>query len=177
MKVMLNQTVPKVGKQGQVVTVADGFARNYLFPRKLAIVAEKKQLEVLERKNARLQAKAEGEKAGADETREKLDGKSVKIAGKVGGDTSRLFGAITSQDIVDAIKSQLGIVVERKQVALIDPIKRLGTHEVEIDLHHQVDAKITVEVYDPNAVKAAAEAAALAAAAEAEREAALAAEA
>lgn len=158
MKVILNQTVPKVGKQGQVVTVADGFARNYLFPRGLAIVAEKKQLEVLERKNARLQAKAAGEKAGADTTREKLNGQQVRIAGRVGGDTSRLFGAITSQDIVDAIKSQLGIVVDKKQVALIDPIKRLGNHEVEIDLHHQVDAKINVEVYDPNAVvKVAAE--------------------
>lgn len=152
MKVILNQTVPKVGKQGQVVTVADGFARNYLLPRGLAIIADKKQLEVLERKQARLTAKAAGEKAGAEATRDKLNGQSVRIAGKVGADSARLFGAITSQDIVDAVKQQLGITVDRKQVALIDPIKRLGTYQVEIDLHHQVDAKINVQVYDPNAV-------------------------
>ena len=156
MKVILNQTVPKVGKQGTVVVVADGYARNYLFPKGLAILADKKQLEVLERKQARASAKVAGAKAGADELRDQINGKSIRIEGKVGGDGKRLFGAITSQDVVDHVKKQLGITVEKKQVALIDPIKRLGDHQVHLDLHNSVDAIITVTVFDPNAVAAVA---------------------
>jgi len=152
MKVILNQTVPKVGKAGTVVTVADGFARNYLFPRGLAIVAEKRQIEGLEKRNARIAAKTAGEKASAEATRETLNGKSVRIAGQVGKGQGKLFGAITAQDVVDAIQAQLGVSVDRKKVALVEPIKRLGSHEVEIDLHHSVDATVTVEVFDPAAV-------------------------
>src|SRR5689334_12533063 len=106
MKVILNSTVPKVGKQGAVVTVADGYARNFLFPRGLAILADKNQLAALDRRLARLDAKTEGEKAAAEGLKEKLDGKTVRIEGKVGKDTGKLFGAITSQDIADAIKEQ-----------------------------------------------------------------------
>ncbi len=151
MKVILNQTVPKVGKEGHVVSVADGFARNYLFPRGLAILADKKQVEALGRRNARIEAKTAGEKTAAEAIREKLHGKSVRIEGKVGQDTTKLFGAITSQDVADAIKKQLGESLEKKQIALIEPIKRLGSHRVEVDLHRSVDAIVTVEVYDPNA--------------------------
>lgn len=152
MKVILNQTVPKVGKEGTVVTVADGFARNYLFPRGLAILAEKKQVGALDKRNARIAERTAGHKAAAEELRDKVHGHTVRIEGKVGRDSSKLFGAITSQDVVDAIKSQLKIDVDKKQVALIEPIKRLGTHEVELDLHREVDAKVNVEVFDPNAV-------------------------
>jgi large subunit ribosomal protein L9 len=152
MKVILNQTVPKVGKEGHVVNVADGFARNYLFPRGLAIVADKRQVAALEKRNARIEARTAGERAAAESLKEKLNGKSVRIEGKVGQDTTKLFGAITSQDVADAIKAQLGETIEKKQIALIEPIKRLGNHRVELDLHRSVDAIVTVEVYDPNAV-------------------------
>lgn len=152
MKVILNQTVPKVGKEGTVVSVADGFARNYLFPRGLAILAEKKQVGALDRRNARVAELTAGQKNAAAELREKLHGQTVRIEGKVGRDSTKLFGAITSQDVVDAIKSQLKIDVEKKQVALIEPIKRLGVHEVELDLHREVEAKVNVEVFDPNAI-------------------------
>ena len=151
MKVILNQTVPKVGKQGTVVTVADGFARNYLFPRGLAIVADKRQIAALEIRNARLAAKSAGEKANAEALREKLNGQSVRIAGQVGKGQGKLFGAITAQDVVDAIATQLGTTVDRKKVALVEPIRRLGNHEVEIDLHRDVDATVTVVVFDPAA--------------------------
>lgn len=151
MKVILKQTVPKVGKAYQVVTVKDGFARNYLFPRGLAILAEKNQLNALEKRNARVEAKSAGEKAAAEALKEKLDGKTIRIEGQVGKDSTKLFGAITAQNIADAIKSQLKLDVDRKGIALIEPIKRLGNHEIEIDLHFRVDAKIHVEVYDPNA--------------------------
>lgn len=151
MKVILNQTVPKVGKQGHVVTVADGFARNYLFPRGLAIVADKNQLKALEVRNARLDAKTAGAKAAAEALKEKLNGQSVRIEGKVGADSNKLFGAITSQDVADAIKKQLGETIEKKDIALIEPIKRLGNYKVELDLHRSVDAIVNVEVFDPKA--------------------------
>ena len=152
MKVILNQTVPKVGKEGSVVTVADGFARNYLFPRGLAILADKNQLRALARRQAKIAEKTADQKASAEALKAELNGKTVRIEGKVGKDSTKLFGAITSQDVVDAIAAQLGKTVEKKQVALIEPIKRLGVHDVEVDLHPQVDAIVKVDVYDPNAV-------------------------
>jgi large subunit ribosomal protein L9 len=151
MKVILLQTVPKVGKEGTVATVADGFARNYLFPRKLAIVADRNQIAALGKRNERIAAKTADAKAAAESLKEKLHGKEVRIEGKVGASQGKLFGAITSQDIADAIKSQLKVDLDKKQIALIDPIKRLGTHEVELDLHREVDTVVNVVVFDPNA--------------------------
>lgn len=156
MKVILNQTVPKVGKAGTVVTVADGFARNYLFPRGLAIVANKAQVDALEKRNARLLEKTAAQKAEAEATKAKIDGQTVKIETKVGADGVRLNGAITSANIGDAIKAQLGVELEKKQIALHDPIKRLGTYSVELDLHLSVHANVSVEVFDPALVVAGA---------------------
>ncbi len=149
MKVILNQTVPKVGKAGTVVVVADGFARNYLFPRKLAIVADRNQVAALDKRNARMAEKLGAVKSDAETLKAKLDGQVVKMETKVGADGVRLNGAITSQNIADAIKAQLGVTLEKRQVALHDPIKRLGTFSVELDLHAHVDAHISVEVFDP----------------------------
>jgi large subunit ribosomal protein L9 len=151
MKVILNQTVPKVGKEGTVVSVADGFARNYLFPRGLAIVADKNQIKALETRNVRLAAKFADAKAAAEALKEQINGQTVRIPGQVGKDQGKLFGAITSQNVADAIRKQLGVEVEKRNVALIEPIKRLGDHVVEIDLHREVDAKLTVQVFDPAA--------------------------
>ncbi len=151
MKVILNQAVPKVGKEGQVVTVADGFARNFLFPRKLAILADKKQVAALEKRKERMAAKVAETVAAARDLGDKLNGQVVRIEGKVGKDAGKLFGAITSQDVADAMKAQLGADVEKKRIALVQPIKRLGSHEVMLDLHPEVDATITVDVFDPNA--------------------------
>lgn len=151
MKVILSQTVPKVGKEGQVVTVANGYARNFLFPRKLAIVADKKQVQAMERRKIKLDTKLAETKAEAEQIKEKLHGMLVKIEGKVGKDSTKLFGAITAQDVADAIKSQLNVEVEKKRVGVLEPIKRLGKHPIEIDLHRDVDATVTVHVFDPNA--------------------------
>lgn len=149
MKVILNQTVPKVGKAGQVVTVKDGYARNYLFPRSLAVVANRSQLKVLEGRNQIQAAKLAETRSAAEGLKASLDGKIVRIEGKVGRDAGKLFGAITSQDIVDVIKKELNVSVEKKQVALHEPIKRLGRHVVMIDLHREVDANVIVHVFDP----------------------------
>lgn len=154
MKVILNQTVPKVGKAGTVVTVADGFARNYLFPRGLAIIADRAQVAALEKRNARLAEKTAAKKADAEAIKAKLDGQTIKIETKVGADGVRLNGAITSQNIADAIKAQLGAELDKKQVALHDPIKRLGAYAVELDLHAHVDANISVVVFDPELIVA-----------------------
>jgi large subunit ribosomal protein L9 len=151
MKVILSQTVPKLGKEGQVVTVANGYARNFLFPRGLAIVADRNQLAALEKRKARLAAKVADSAAAAKAQGEKLEGQTVKIEGKVGRDAGKLFGAITAQDIADAIKAQLGEDIERKRIGLVNPIKRLGSFDVVLDLHPDVDANISVIVFDPNA--------------------------
>ena len=94
---------------------------------------------------------AEGH-SSAETLKVDLDGKTIRIAGKVGKDNTQLFGAVTSQDIADAIKSQLGKELDRKKIALIEPIKRLGSFQIHIDLHRDVDAFITLEVFDPEAV-------------------------
>ncbi|MBV6489915.1 MAG: 50S ribosomal protein L9 [Fimbriimonadaceae bacterium] len=149
MKVILNETVPKVGKRGQVVNVANGFARNFLFPRGLAVVADKGQLKVLELRRAKLEKLDSETLSSAESVREKIHGKEVRIEAKAGADTTKLFGAVTSQDIADAIKSQLKVELEKKQIGLLTPIKRLGRHKVEIDLHRQVDASVELFVFDP----------------------------
>lgn len=149
MKVILNSTVPKVGKAGTVITVADGFARNYLFPRGLAILADKRQVAALEKRLAVVAAKTAGQKTAAESIKAKIDGATLKIEGKLGADGIRLIAAVTNQVIADALKSTQGIELDKKQIAIIEPIKRLGTYDVEIDLHQSVHAKISVIVFDP----------------------------
>ncbi|MCW5943478.1 MAG: 50S ribosomal protein L9 [Fimbriimonadaceae bacterium] len=151
MKVILNQTVPKVGKEGQVVNVADGFARNYLFPRRLAILADKNQVKALEQRHARMAAKISDQKAAAESSKESLNGQTVRIPAKVGADGGKLFGAITAGDVAEAVKAQLGHEIDRRRVALVEPIKRLGIWSVLLDLHRDVDAHILVDVYNPDA--------------------------
>lgn len=150
MKVILLKTVAKVGKEGTVANVADGYARNYLFPRGLAVVAERNQLKALERRNAALAAKTAGQKTSAESQAAALNGKIVRIAGEVGGQ-GKLFGAITNERIAEAIAQQLGQTVDRKAIALHDPIRRLGRYPLELDLHREVSAHITLVVFDPNA--------------------------
>ncbi len=148
MKVILKQAVPKLGKEGQVVNVKDGYARNFLFPHGMAVVADKTQVEVLARRNAKIAAALADTKAAAEATKTKIDGKVVKIGQKVGRDGTRLFGAVTSQDVADAVKQQLGVEVEKKAVLLVQPIRRLGKHDVELDIHRQVVMHIQVNVFD-----------------------------
>lgn len=151
MKVILNKTVPKVGKEGDIVSVADGYARNFLFPRGLAVLAQKNQINALQKRQARVESKTADQKSAAEGLKEQLDGKEIRIQGKVGAAAGKLFGAITSQDVADAIKDQLKVTLEKKQIALVEPIKKLGKHQVMLDLHRSVDAHVTVDVFDPNA--------------------------
>lgn len=152
MKVILKQAVPKLGKEGQVVTVKDGYARNFLFPQHMATVADKKQLQVLERQQAKVAAELEQTRAEAQIVGEKLNGQALKIETKSGPD-GRLFGAITSQDIVDAIKKEFKVELDKKAVLLLRPIKRVGKYDVEINIHRDVDIELKVSVFDPEFVE------------------------
>ncbi|MFQ6540190.1 50S ribosomal L9 C-terminal domain-containing protein, partial [Aphanothece stagnina] len=98
---------------------------------------------------AKLAADLAATKASAEAMRDRINGKTVKIEGNVGRDGVRLFGAVTSENIAEAVKAQLGETVEKKQVVLVNPIKRLGRFYVELDMHRQVDMHITVHVFDP----------------------------
>lgn len=148
MNVILKQTLPKVGKEGQVVKVKNGFARNFLFPRGLAILADKAQIKALEQRMARMQVRLAETKAEAEAQAAKLNNQKVLIPVK-SGEGNRLFGAITNVDLAEAIKTQHGIVVDRKNVALLQPIKRLGNTRFDVDLHRMVDCHMTAVVYDP----------------------------
>lgn len=152
MKVILNQVVPKVGKKDQVVTVKDGFARNYLFPRKMAIIATKPQLKALDIRLARQQSHIDAQRGDAEKVAEKINGQTIRIEGKVAHEGTKLFGAITSQNICDLIQEKFGVTLDKKQIALLLPIKQLGHYKIQIDLHQKVDAFIDLDIYDPNAI-------------------------
>ncbi|MDI9641204.1 50S ribosomal protein L9 [Kamptonema cortianum] len=156
MKIILTQAVPKLGKEGQLVNVKPGYARNFLFPQGKAIVADRKQIQVLERRNAKIAAQLAATKADAEALAEKINGASIKIETKAGPDR-RLFGAVTSQDISDAIKSQLSADVDKKDVLLLRPIKRLGKYDIELNVHRDVNIEIKLNVFDPEFVEEEAE--------------------
>lgn len=152
MKVILKQAVPKLGKEGQVVNVKPGYARNFLFPQGMAVVADKKQLEVVERRNAKVAASLAEGLAAAEALKGKIHGKEVSIQTKAGSDR-RLFGAVTDQDVADAVKAQLGESVDKKSVLLLRPIKRLGRYDVELNVHRNVVIEIKVRVFDPEFIE------------------------
>ncbi|MBX3096356.1 MAG: 50S ribosomal protein L9 [Fimbriimonadaceae bacterium] len=153
MKVILKTAVPKVGKAGQVVNVKPGFARNFLFPQGMATVADKGQMKALDARNARLSAQLADTKAAAEKVADVLNGQTLKIEGNVGAEQGKLFGAITSQDIADRIAKEFGQKVEKKDIALLQPIKRTGKYPIEVDIHRDVPIHMTVVVFDPNAIE------------------------
>lgn len=141
MKLLLLQDVKNVGKKGTVVEVADGYARNFMLPRKLAVVATDGIVKSVGKEATDLQAKKQREKEQARELAESLGAQTLNLTVKV-GDKGKLFGSITSQDIVDAVKAQFKHSIEKKAVQLKDPIKALGDYEVPVKLHPEVNAKL-----------------------------------
>ena len=145
MKVILSDDVEKLGQKGDVVTVADGYARNYLIPKGFAMLASKgalKQAELMQRARAE---RAEKEKAEAAARVATLAASPVYISARA-GEEGRLFGSVTKADIARAIQDQLEQEVDRHLIRLDDPIRTLGSHAVEIHLHEEVNALVTVEV-------------------------------
>jgi large subunit ribosomal protein L9 len=145
MKVILADDVDKLGRKGDVVMVADGFARNYLVPKGLALMATKgslRQAELMQRARAEQEQKA---KEAASEKVAHFASATVYISARA-GEGGRLFGSVTKADVARGIEEQLGEAVDRHNINLEDPIRTLGTHAVELHLHDEVKALVTVEV-------------------------------
>ena len=145
MKVILSKDVAGTGKAGEVKDVADGYARNYLIPRKLAIPASGGALRTVEQKKAAEQKKADAEEASARALADRLTSAPVILTAKV-GDQGRLYGSITSADIADQLSAQLGQTIDKRKIELKDPIRQLGTFDVTIRLHRTVTAAVKVDV-------------------------------
>ncbi len=144
MKVVLLADVKGQGKKGELVNVSDGYARNFLFPKKLAVEADNTALnELKNREESKAHHKKE-EIAAAKATADKLNGKSVKIVAKAGA-SGRLFGSVTSKEIAAEIAKSLGVEIDRKKMNVAD-IKNFGEYTAEIKLYQGIVAKITVVV-------------------------------
>ncbi|HID97672.1 MAG TPA: 50S ribosomal protein L9 [Thermodesulfobacteriaceae bacterium] len=144
MEVILKETIPSLGKAGDIVKVANGYARNFLVPKGKAIVSSKKNLEQLERQRALILARAAKEKEEFEALAGQLVGLDITIPVKV-GEEDRLYGSVTSMDIGDAI-GQHGYTVDRRKIRLDEPIKSLGEYEVPVRLSPDVTASLTVKV-------------------------------
>lgn len=144
MKIILTSDVESFGKKGEVRDVKDGFARNYLFPKRFAVEATHENVKNWERQKQSLRKKEEQEKAEAQILADKLREVSCVITARA-GEEDKLFGSVTSQNISDALGEQ-GFEISRKDIELDAPIKTLGTYEVPVRLHSQVTVNIKVEV-------------------------------
>ena len=147
MKVVLLADVKGQGKKGDLVNVSDGYARNFLFPRKLAAVADAQAINDLKNKEAARLHKIEVEKQTAKDTAAALAEKTVKITGTAGTD-GRLYGSVTTKDIAEALSAQHKIDIDKRKIVLPEQIKAFGTYTVECKLYPEISGKLTVVVTD-----------------------------
>ncbi|MFZ3130796.1 MAG: 50S ribosomal protein L9 [Desulfosporosinus sp.] len=145
MKVILQADVKGTGKKGQVFEVADGYARNFLFPKKLAIEATTGNILDITHKKALEDRRKGKEKEAAVELAGKLNALLIEVKTKT-GEGGRLFGSVTSKEIADVLKNQHGVEVDKRKLELKEPIKALGNYEVPVKIHPDVIAKLQVQV-------------------------------
>ena len=145
MKVILIQDVKSQGKKDDVIEVNDGYARNFLIPRKLAIEATKANLNGLENRKASENFKLQQEYEKALSQKEVLNGKTVRIYQKTGAG-NKLFGSVTAKEISEAIKNETGTEIDKKKIVIDEPIKSLGEYEIGIKLHQNVHIKMNVSI-------------------------------
>lgn len=145
MRVILKEDLKKVGKKGDIIKVADGYAKNYLFPKNLAIEANKSNIKDLDEKKKEQREKEDRSCQKHAEEGNFLKEKVIKITSKSGG-SGKLFGSITTQDVSDAILKQAGIEIDKRKINIHNPIKHTGTHKVEISLHPKVCIELSIEV-------------------------------
>ena len=145
MQVVLLQDVRTLGKAGEVVKANDGYARNFLIPKKMAVEANAANLAKLKQQKAYEAKVAAEELAAARALSESISGKTIEMKVKA-GEGGRLFGAIASKELAAEVEKQLGVAVDKKKIVLPDPIKTLGEHPVSIKLHKDVTAAIKVRV-------------------------------
>ncbi len=144
MKVILKETIDSLGIIGSEVSVADGYARNYLFPQRKAVLATPQNRRMLEQEKAKFELQIAKERKVAEEMAQKLEGVVCKIKAKV-SEEDRLYGSVSIRDIIDALGEQ-DVVVEKRMVLLKEPIKALGTYSVPIRVYKEVEPEISVEV-------------------------------
>ncbi len=145
MEVILKEDVPKLGSRGDVIKVAEGFGRNFLLPRKLAIEATTANKSVIEQMKAAAVRRSAKEKAGAEELAKQFDGLSVAFQRKA-GENDQLFGSVTAGDIADSLEKK-GFHIDRRKVQLHEPLKSIGEFTVPVKLHKDVTThlKVTIE--------------------------------
>jgi large subunit ribosomal protein L9 len=146
MKVILKEDIKKIGSMGQTVTVADGFARNYLVPKGLAVQANIKNMKSLEHAKKVIQEKAKKMKASVQDFADRLSKITLVIKAKA-GEEGKLFGSVTTMDIAEQLKNE-GIEIDKKKISLDEPIKRIGTYAVSIRLHPEIDTQINLQVVE-----------------------------
>jgi large subunit ribosomal protein L9 len=144
MQIILQEDVEKLGTRGQVVEVAEGYARNFLLPRKLALEASPGNMKRLEKMRAAFAKKEATEKDAAQKLAELLAGVSLSLSRKA-GENDQLFGSVTTGDIADALAAQ-GYNIEKRKIVLADPIKLVGEYEIPVKLHREVSANVKLTV-------------------------------
>ena len=148
MKIILLQDVPGTGKQGDIKEVKDGFARNMLFPKGLAIEATKTNLNLLQQKKASIQHQKDLEREAAQKKASRVDGKTFKVSAKA-GENGKLFGSVTVKDVSAALKKADGTLdIDKRKLSIKDDIKTFGTYEVEAKFQAGVSAKFYINVSD-----------------------------
>ena len=145
MDIILLKDIEKVGDKHEIVTVKDGYARNYLIPQGIAIIANKPNRAKLDEIKAKERADLEARISEFQEIADKLKDKVLKIGAKA-GQSGKIFGSVTNIQIANAIKDQLNLDIERKKIVLPEDIKELGTYTASLNLHPKVDANVSFEV-------------------------------
>jgi large subunit ribosomal protein L9 len=155
MEVILREHVDNLGRRGEVVKVADGYARNYLLPRKLAFLATPANMKVVERQRKIADAREAAERNDAEALASRMAAVEIVLARRV-GENDTLYGSVTSADIAEVIAAK-GIEIDKRKIQLADPIKAIGEHTVPVKLHRDVVAQLTVKVVAQDAPAPAAE--------------------
>ena len=145
MKVILLQDVKGKGKKGQLLEVSDGYARNFMLPKKLAMEPTPDAINPMRMNDKAAAEKAARERAEALETSKKLRDLTLKVLAK-GGGNGRLFGSVTNQEIADALAKQSGIKLDNRKIVISDPIKNVGTYTVQCKLGYEITAPLTVKI-------------------------------
>ena len=145
MKVILLQDVKGKGKKGQMIEVSDGYARNFMLPKKMAIEATADAINTMRMNDKATQERIAREKAEALATSRKLREMTLIVKAK-GGGAGRLFGSVTNQEIADALKASSGISLDKRKIVIADPIKNVGTYTVICKLGYEISAPLTVKI-------------------------------
>lgn len=147
MKVILLQDFRGKGKKGQMLEVSDGYARNYMLPRKIAVEATPDAINTMKMNDKATQDRIAREKAEAMEVSRKLRGMTLTVTAK-GGGAGRLFGSVTNQEIADALAQEAGIKLDKRKIVIADPIKNVGTYTVTCKLGYEITAPLTVKIVE-----------------------------